>query len=77
MLFRSKYEDYLKLVDQQNNRKVGREKYFVPKETIELIKLDLSNGLQIQVIADKYGFHRKTIWTIKSKLESLENIEVE
>lgn len=58
-----KYEKYLELKQQQDNRnnRLGRKNYFMTDiEKIE-IKKEFETGMSLEFLSEKYGYHKATI----------------
>jgi hypothetical protein len=60
-----KYQKYLELIDQQNNRSFQRNKYKISEEDKISIINDLSNGEKTGHISNKYKLHSRTITKMK------------
>jgi len=62
-----KYQKYIDLKTQQNNRRFSRKEYKVSQENTDKILLDIANGCSIFDIAKKFEVHPRTITKIKQK----------
>lgn len=60
-----KYSKYLELIDQQNNRSFKKNEYKVSEENKNSIVNELSNGIKIKDLSNKYNIHQRTITKIK------------
>jgi LAGLIDADG-like domain len=65
ILLERKYQKYLELIDQQNNRTFKKNEYKVSEENKINIVKDLSNGVKIRQVAKQYKIHPRTVTQIK------------
>jgi hypothetical protein len=60
-----KYEKYLSLIEQQNNRSFKKNEYKVSEENKKEIIDAISNGSSVNELSNKYNLHQRTITKIK------------
>lgn len=62
-----KYDKYLQLCIQQDNRQIGREKYFLDPTLKNNILKDLENGMLVVDVAEKYDKTVGSIFKLQGK----------